>query len=165
MNLNQLGVPFTDYYKAPQVDTMILQLLGTGGAMEVEDALLSFQMDTDLNVREYSYVVVPKNGRHALIRRYAHRSPNGYYTSKPVDDGVAISEYVDRIVVDSVRTNPGLSADQLRITLYMSRMTSQGVLHKYQLTLTTAMRSTVDPEYAATIDNWLGVPGEYPVIP
>lgn len=162
VDLGKPGIPFGDYWKAPQVDSMILQFEGT----TVSDAKLSFQMNTSGDIREYSYVVVPYKGKRELRRRYAHRNnTTGVYTSAVQSDGEIISRYVDRIVVDTVRTMPGLSADQVRVTLYLSRLTNKGVLQLKELSITVAMRSTVDPELAEGIDNWLGVAGEFPVIP
>jgi len=110
-------------------------------------------------LREWGYVVTPNpnNRKGRLVRRYR----NG--TGSVQDDRV-ISEQVDRLVVDTYRTAPGLNVNQVRVTLYLSKAQDDGRGYQTQrVQVTTALRSTVDPEYALNLGDWLGTEGRYTV--
>jgi len=110
-------------------------------------------------LREWGYVVTPNpnNRKGRLVRRY--RNGTG-----AVQDDRVISEQVDRLVVDTYRTAPGLNVNQVRVTLYLSKAQDDGRGYQTQrVQVTTALRSTVDPEYALNLGDWLGTEGGHTV--
>lgn len=109
-------------------------------------------------LREWGYVVAtnPNNGKGRLVRRY--RNGTG-----AVQDDRVLSEAVDRMVVDTYRTASGLNVNQVRITLYLSKAQDGRGYQTHRVQVTTALRSTVDPEYALNLGEWLGTEGGHEV--
>ncbi len=109
-------------------------------------------------LREWGYVVTtnPNNGKGRLVRRY--RNGTG-----AVQNDVVLSEAVDRLVVDTYRTAPALNVNQVRITLYLSKAQDGRGYQTHRVQVTTALRSTVDPEYALNLGDWLGTEGGHTV--
>ena len=158
---NTPAVPFDEYWNGPTAHEMILELSGDN----IVEINLNMEKNTSGEIREYSYGVRynKSDNKHELCRYYVERTDNGQNstTSKPVLDKV-LSQYVDRIVVDTYRTNFSLAVDQVRVQLWLSRRgNDRTVTHKASMTF--AMRSNVDPEYTQHIDAWLGTGGDYPV--
>ena len=109
-------------------------------------------------MREFSVRVVP-DARTATARlERVYR--NGRTGTIEVDR--VISDKVDRLVVDTYRTSADLNVNQVRITIYMSEFShrSQTMQH-HRASVTVALRSTVDPEYALNLETWLGEAGSF----
>ena len=158
VNFNEPAIPMEDYYLGERAASLALTDLGSG---QINADLTWEKQASSGAMREYSYVVVPADsggGRGQLERRYHHRSDITNGSGSTVTDRV-LSRNVDRLLVDTYRTTTGLSVDQIRITVYMSRVDERDQLHTHTASITVAMRSTVDPEYSASIDDWLGDAG------
>ena len=119
-------------------------------------------------LREYAYVVLPDPATHKnqLVRCWrngtsimpvyppAAQTANAGYT--------VVSEYVDRLVIDTYRTLATLDINQVRIRVYLSKdAVDPGTTPVVVLTAecTTALRSTVDPFYSLNLGSWLGPSG------
>ncbi|MFW5698808.1 MAG: PilW family protein [Planctomycetota bacterium] len=111
-------------------------------------------------LREYSYRLVPDEGNNRARFERCYR--NGASDTVHVDQ--VLSTSVDRLQVDTYRTDAALQVNQVRFTLYMSkRPTSEsgGVRAMHKVSVTVALRSTVDPEYALNLETWLGEAGHF----
>ena len=160
VNFNEPALPMEDYWLG-EVATSMSMTEAAAGAGEIDAALTWEKQASSGDMREYSYVVVPSEGGRGigqLERRYHHRSDANNGAGEIVTDRV-LSRYVDRIVFDTYRTTTGLAVDQIRLTVYLSREDEAGVLYTHSASITVAMRSTVDPNYSQSIDDWLGDAG------
>ncbi len=111
-------------------------------------------------LREYSYRLVPDPGNNRARLERCYR--NGASDSVHVDQ--VLSTSVDRLQVDTYRTDAALQVNQVRFTLYMSkRPTAEagGSRATHKVSVTVALRSTVDPEYALNLETWLGEAGHF----
>jgi type II secretory pathway pseudopilin PulG len=109
-------------------------------------------------LREFCYRVVPdsETGKARLERCYR----DGWSGTLTVEQ--VISDKVDRIVVDTYRTDENLALNQIRIAVYCSTYVQQtDELQTYNCSITIALRSTVDPEYANNLQTWLGAAGSF----
>lgn len=157
------AVPFDRYWEGPEITEMVLNLAGD----TIVDINLNMEHNTSGEIREYTYGVRydDATNRRQLCRYYVERVDDGQTstTSAPVLDKV-LSTNVDRIVVDTYRTNFSLEVDQILIQVWMSSRSNNGETILYKASKTFAMRSNVDPEYTQHIDAWLGTAGDFPVI-
>jgi len=119
-------------------------------------------------LREYAYVVVPDaaTGKNELVRCWRNGTTYMpvYPPNAPNDNAGydVISEYVDRLVIDTYRTLSTLDINQVRIRVYMSKdSVDAGTSPVVTMTseCTTALRSTVDPFYSLNLGSWLGPSG------
>jgi hypothetical protein len=119
-------------------------------------------------LREYAYIVIPDaaTGKNMLVRCWRNGSgvapiypPNLVSVNAGYD---IISEYVDRIVIDTYRTLTTLDINQMRIRVYLSKdppdVGSAAVITS-TVECTCALRSTVDPSYSLNLGSWLGPAG------
>ena len=127
VNFNEAAVPMEDYYLGEKAASLELTDLGSG---QINAALTWEKQASTGDMREYSYVVVPAqggNGKGQLERRYHHRSDIINGTGTTVTDSV-LSRNVDELLIETYRTTTGLSVDQIRITVYMSRVDESDIL-------------------------------------
>ncbi len=117
---------------------------------------------TTAQLREYSYVVVPNvaTGRAQLERRFRNGSDN---TNAPplVQLDAVLSTNVDRLVVNTYRTDATLGVDQIRITIYLSRALDDGTLITDVVEATAAMRSIFNALNPTGIQQRLGEGGSF----
>ena len=155
------AIPFDEYWDGPAIHEMVLELSGDN----IVGIDLNMEKNTSGDIREYVYGVRYNDVefKHELCRYFVERSDNGQAgTAASLVLDRVISQYVDRIVIDTYRTNFSLAVDQVRVQLWLSRKgNDRTITHKSSMTF--AMRSNVDPEYTQHIDAWLGTGGNYPV--
>lgn len=156
------AVPMADYRNGVEVASLELDSTGQVAV----DMPLAWESHLDApdntdpeQLREYSYALVPSSdgSRRSLQRLYR----NGSDDARPLLDEV-LSTHVDRIVFDTYRTAPELKVNQVRVRLFMSqRLESSRMRVSHRAEMVVAMRSTVDPEYALRLADWLGTAGDF----
>jgi hypothetical protein len=119
-------------------------------------------------LREYAYIVMPDSATHKNMLVRCWRDGTSVTPIYPPATPTAsagytiVSEYVDRLVVDTYRTLSSLDINQMRIRLYLSKDSvdpgSNPVLST-TVECTCALRSTVDPNYSLNLGSWLGPAG------
>ena len=174
VDFNQTPVPMSDFgdpEKLPEVPYLTLVTNDVG----VSDIPLNWEtypgsspwandingdgvVDADPDeLREFSYVVVPGPRGGQLQRRYRNGIDGEIITHEEISDDV------DRIAIDTYRTDSSLGINQVRIRVWMSRASNsarQPASTRYS-EITVALRSTVDPEYSLKLTDWLGSAGGF----
>jgi len=174
INFNIDAVPLEDYNDPsvlPHAENLMVVAAGTEG---VTDVPLNWETYTggqpwaaDLDgdgindpdpdeMREFSYCLVPDAVTGARLER---RFRNGAASAVEVD--AVLSRNVDRFAIDTYRTSADLAVNQVRIRLWLSSRGEDGRTLTHYTETTVALRSTVDPEYALRLADWLGDAGDF----
>ncbi len=113
-------------------------------------------------LREYGYVVVPnpQSGRAQLERRFRNGS-DASAIAPPVQLDAVLSTNVDRLVVNTFRTDATLGVDQIRITIYLSQALDDGTLITDVVEASAAMRSVFNALNPTGIQQRLGAGGSF----
>ncbi len=153
---------------ANRIDATTWSLGIVTDAADAEVVDLSVQWETwpgapaeATGLREYSYTVLPNaaTGRAQLVRLYRNASDNAG-APLPLLDRV-LSTNVDRLVVNTYRTDATLGIHQVRITLYLSRALEDGRLLTDVVEATAAMRSVFDAMRPADAQLRVGEAGQF----
>lgn len=104
-------------------------------------------------LREYTLAVVPVKGNPQLQLRYRNGKTGAINVLR------VLSTMVDRVVIDTYRTAGQLNVNQVRIVLYLSKLSRSGQVQTRRVEVIAALRSTVDPEYSLRLGDWLGGQG------
>jgi len=173
--VTDVGSPQTSIASDTVLDTPLVMetfpgstaLVGDDSFPQTTPAPVPNRTDPDY-LREYAYVVVPdaSTGKNQLVRCWRNGTsvmPVYPPAAQTATAGyTVVSEYVDRLVIDTYRTLSTLDINQVRIRVYLSKdPVDPGNNPVVVMTAecTTALRSTVDPFYSLNLGSWLGPSG------